>query len=164
MCATCSPSIPIAGVRRTCARPGSLPKRWAAGTGRATGWVATSAVTTSRRAQPWAATGDDRLRDRIERVLDLRQRCQQAVGTGFIGDVPAGAALGVELAAGVLDADTFNLNGRWFPLYSLHKTVADSSTRPPSVRPSVRRRWPRPGPTGGWRSAGRSSTTPSRRC
>ncbi|GEK19590.1 beta-L-arabinofuranosidase domain-containing protein [Cellulomonas xylanilytica] len=75
-------------------------------------------------AQLWAATGDDRLRDRVEHVLDVLERCQQAVGTGYLGGVPGGAALGEELAAGVVDADTFSLNGRWVPLYNLHKTVA----------------------------------------
>lgn len=75
-------------------------------------------------AQLWAATGDERLRDRVEHVLDVLERCQRAVGTGYVGGVPGGAALGEELAAGVVDADTFNLNGRWVPLYNLHKTVA----------------------------------------
>ncbi|WNB84407.1 beta-L-arabinofuranosidase domain-containing protein [Cellulomonas sp. ATA003] len=75
-------------------------------------------------AQLWAATGDDRLRDRLEHVLDVLERCQAALGTGYLGGVPAGAALGDELAAGVVDADTFSLNGRWVPLYNLHKTLA----------------------------------------
>ncbi|KQT01065.1 beta-L-arabinofuranosidase domain-containing protein [Cellulomonas sp. Leaf395] len=75
-------------------------------------------------SQLWAATGDDRLRERIEHVLDVLERCQDAIGTGFVGGVPGGAALGEELAAGVLDADTFSLNGRWVPLYNLHKTIA----------------------------------------
>ena len=75
-------------------------------------------------AQLWAATGDERLRRRMEHVLDELDRCQQAVGTGYVGGVPGGRALGDELAAGVVDADTFSLNGRWVPLYNLHKTVA----------------------------------------
>ncbi|QCB95273.1 hypothetical protein E5225_08210 [Cellulomonas shaoxiangyii] len=75
-------------------------------------------------AQLWAATGDERLRQRLEHVLDVLGRCQEALGTGYLGGVPGGARLGAELAAGVVDADTFSLNGRWVPLYNLHKTVA----------------------------------------
>ncbi len=75
-------------------------------------------------AQLWAATGDDRLRDRLDHVLDVLERCQAAVGTGYLGGVPGGRALGEELAAGVVDADTFSLNGRWVPLYNLHKALA----------------------------------------
>jgi DUF1680 family protein len=75
-------------------------------------------------AQLWAATGDERLRDRLEHVLGVLERCQQAVGSGYLGGVPRGAALAEELAGGVVDADTFSLNGRWVPLYNLHKTLA----------------------------------------
>lgn len=75
-------------------------------------------------AQLWAATGDARLHARVEHVLDVLQRCQDAVGTGYLGGVPGGAALGEELASGHVDADTFSLNGRWVPLYNLHKTFA----------------------------------------
>ncbi len=75
-------------------------------------------------AKLWAATGDPRLRERLEHVLDVLERCAAAVGTGYLGGVPGGARLGQELAAGEVDADTFNLNGRWVPLYNLHKTFA----------------------------------------
>ncbi|SFJ95732.1 beta-L-arabinofuranosidase domain-containing protein [Cellulomonas sp. KH9] len=88
-------------------------------------------------AKLWAATGDARLRDRLERVLDVLERCQEAVGTGYLGGVPGGARLGEELAAGVVDADTFSLNGRWVPLYNLHKTFAgllDAATFAGSAR------------------------------
>ena len=36
----------------------------------------------------------------------------------------AAGGLGEELAAGTVDADLFTLNGRWVPLYNLHKTFA----------------------------------------
>ena len=88
-------------------------------------------------AQLWAATGDVRLRQRLDHVLDVLDRCQAAVGTGYLGGVPGGRALGEELAAGVVDADTFSLNGRWVPLYNLHKTLAglvDAGTHADSPR------------------------------
>src|SRR3712207_4508816 len=40
-------------------------------------------------AQLWAATGDELLRGRLEHVLDELEQCQAAVGTGYLGGVPA---------------------------------------------------------------------------
>ncbi|WP_230674281.1 beta-L-arabinofuranosidase domain-containing protein [Rathayibacter sp. Leaf248] len=71
-----------------------------------------------------AATGDDAARQRMEILLDGMQRAQDAVGTGYLGGVPGGRALGEELARGQVDADLFTLNGRWVPLYNLHKTMS----------------------------------------
>jgi len=75
-------------------------------------------------AQLFAATGDGRLRARLDHVVRVLGRCQDAVGDGFVGGVPGGRALGQELAAGTVDADLFTLNGRWVPFYNLHKTFA----------------------------------------
>lgn len=71
-----------------------------------------------------AATGDEGARERMETLLDGLQRAQEAVGTGYLGGVPGGRALGEELARGEVDADLFSLNGRWVPLYNLHKTLS----------------------------------------
>ncbi|WP_189669653.1 beta-L-arabinofuranosidase domain-containing protein [Promicromonospora soli] len=91
----------------------------------------------SAHAKLWAVTGQDVLHDRMEHLLDVLERCQDAVGTGYVGGVPDGPALGEELAAGLIDADLFALNGRWVPVYNLHKTLAglvDAATHGRSVR------------------------------
>jgi DUF1680 family protein len=91
----------------------------------------------SAHAKLWAVTGQDVLHDRMEHLLDGLERCQDAVGTGYIGGVPDGPALGEELAAGRIDADLFGLNGRWVPVYNLHKTLAglvDAATHGRSER------------------------------
>ncbi|MDQ0076735.1 beta-L-arabinofuranosidase domain-containing protein [Arthrobacter oryzae] len=75
-------------------------------------------------AQLFAATGDARLLERLQYVLGVFEECQNAAGTGYLGGVPGGRRLGEELRAGEIDADVFTLNGRWVPLYSLHKTFA----------------------------------------
>ncbi len=62
--------------------------------------------------------------DRLEHLVEVFWRCQAAGGDGYVGGVPGGRALGEELAAGTVDADLFTLNGRWVPLYNLHKTFA----------------------------------------
>jgi len=78
----------------------------------------------SALAQLHAATGDPRLLPRLEHMLDVLERCQEAAGDGFLGGVPDGRAFGRAIAAGRIDADTFDLEGRWVPLYNLHKTLA----------------------------------------
>lgn len=91
----------------------------------------------SAHAKLWAVTGQDVLYDRMEYLLDVLERCQDAVGTGYVGGVPDGPALGEELAAGRIDADLFSLNGRWVPVYNLHKTLAgliDAATHGRSER------------------------------
>lgn len=75
-------------------------------------------------AQLFAATGDTRLLERLQYVLRVFELCQTTDGSGYLGGVPGGRQLGVELAAGKVDADLFTLNGRWVPLYNLHKTFA----------------------------------------
>ncbi|MDQ0924533.1 DUF1680 family protein [Pseudarthrobacter sp. W1I19] len=75
-------------------------------------------------AQLFAATGDARLLERLQYVLGVFEECQDAAGTGYLGGVPGGRRLGDELRAGEIDADIFTLNGRWVPLYNLHKTFA----------------------------------------
>jgi uncharacterized protein len=75
-------------------------------------------------AQLFAVTGDGRLRERLDHVVGVLGRCQDAGGDGFVGGVAGGRALGQELAAGTVDADLFTLNGRWVPFYNLHKTFA----------------------------------------
>ena len=51
-------------------------------------------------------------------------RCQDAARDGYVGGVPGGRDLGNQLSRGEVDADLFTLNGRWVPLYNLHKTLA----------------------------------------
>ncbi len=74
-------------------------------------------------AQLFAATGDPRLSRKLQEALDVLAECQDVAG-GYLGGVPGGRQLGGELAAGKIDADLFTLNGRWVPLYNLHKTFA----------------------------------------
>jgi DUF1680 family protein len=77
----------------------------------------------SALAQLFAATGDVRLLRRLDHMLDVLERCAEATGTGWLGGVPDGPAFGEALAAGRMDADVFSLEGRWVPLYNLHKTL-----------------------------------------
>ncbi|WP_062317054.1 beta-L-arabinofuranosidase domain-containing protein [Demequina maris] len=71
----------------------------------------------------YAATGRDDVRARLRAMLDGLRECQDAVGTGYLGGTPRGVELGEELRAGRIEAEPFALNGRWVPMYNLHKVL-----------------------------------------
>ena len=72
----------------------------------------------------YAATGDTAVYNRLNYMLDELHRAQQAVGTGFIGGTPGSLQLWKEIKTGNIRAGGFDLNGKWVPLYNIHKTYA----------------------------------------
>jgi DUF1680 family protein len=75
-------------------------------------------------ASTLAAAGDAAAADLARTLVRGIRECQLATGTGYIGGAPDGAALWDELRAGRVDVGAFHLNGRWVPLYNLHKILA----------------------------------------
>jgi DUF1680 family protein len=75
-------------------------------------------------AQMYAAAGDPELLGRLNYMIQELAECQKAHGNGYIGGVPGSKTLWEEIAAGKIEAENFNLNGRWVPLYNLHKLWA----------------------------------------
>lgn len=71
-----------------------------------------------------AATGDSRMSRRLDYMLSELKRCQDHIGTGYLGGTPGGILLWQEIASGKIEVDTFALNGKWVPLYNLHKLMA----------------------------------------
>lgn len=71
-----------------------------------------------------AATGDQESRTRLNYTISELKRCQDANGNGYIGGVPGGKAIWQEVATGNIKAGSFSLNGKWVPLYNIHKTYA----------------------------------------
>lgn len=78
----------------------------------------------SALSQMFAATDDREIESRLDYMLSELKRCQQANGNGYIGGVPGSKAVWNEIATGKIDAGGFSLNGRWVPLYNIHKTFA----------------------------------------
>ena len=72
----------------------------------------------------YAATGDTAVYNRLNYMLDELHRAQHAVGTGFIGGTPGSLQLWKEIKTGNIRAGGFDLNGKWVPLYNIHKTYA----------------------------------------
>ncbi|GAA4782650.1 beta-L-arabinofuranosidase domain-containing protein [Microbacterium gilvum] len=70
-----------------------------------------------------AATGDPEPLQRLTAALDVLERAQDAVGTGWLGGVPGGASLFEALAdGGVAAARSLGSSTHWVPWYNLHKT------------------------------------------
>src|SRR5690554_7825621 len=62
--------------------------------------------------------------ERLQYMLDELQRCQEADPDGYVGGVPGGKAMWEDIAAGRINAGLFSLNGKWVPLYNIHKLFA----------------------------------------
>ncbi len=75
-------------------------------------------------AQMVAATGDPEMRRRLDYMVRELAACQQSNGNGYVGGVPDSKELWEEIASGKIDAQAFSLNGRWVPLYNIHKLWA----------------------------------------
>ncbi len=77
----------------------------------------------------WAATGDARFKERVDRLVDELKIVQDKHGDGYIGaqsdraNVP-GKTLYRQLAAGDIRSAGFDLNGMWSPWYVQHKIFA----------------------------------------
>ncbi len=69
----------------------------------------------------YAATGDERIRERLYYTLSELKRCQEAAGDGYLCGVPHGREVWKEIAEGNIRASGFGLNDRWVPLYNIHK-------------------------------------------
>ena len=72
----------------------------------------------------YAATGNSEIKTRLDYMLDELQACQEAAGDGYLCGVPGGRAMWEEIARGDIRAGRFDLNGKWVPLYNIHKTFA----------------------------------------
>lgn len=78
----------------------------------------------SALALMWASTGDAEVKQRLDDVIAELKRCQDALGSGYIGGIPDGAEAWGEVARGDLKVDSFSVNGRWVPWYNVHKMSA----------------------------------------
>lgn len=78
----------------------------------------------SALAEMYAATGNQKIKQRLDYMLDGLEKCQQKNGNGYIGGVPGSKALWDEIAQGKIEAGSFSLNDKWVPWYNIHKVYA----------------------------------------
>lgn len=72
----------------------------------------------------YGSTGNDSIKQRLDYMLSEWKRCQDANGDGYIGGVPEGKQVWDEIEQGNIRAGNFDLNGKWVPLYNIHKVFA----------------------------------------
>ncbi len=78
----------------------------------------------SALAMMWASTGDAAVKERLDYMLGELRRAQEASGNGFLGGTPGSRELWEQIKAGNIRGGGFDLNGKWVPLYNIHKTYA----------------------------------------
>ncbi len=78
----------------------------------------------SALALMYASSGDQQVLDRLSYVIGELYRAQQANGDGYLGGIPNSEEIWSEIAEGDIRAQSFSLNGRWVPLYNIHKIFA----------------------------------------
>lgn len=71
-----------------------------------------------------AATGEQRLQQRLEHMLSALRKAQVKNGNGYLGGIPNGAEAWQQIKQGNIKVDLFSLNERWVPLYNFHKTLS----------------------------------------
>ena len=72
----------------------------------------------------WAATGDERLKQRADYIVAELEEVQDTHGDGYLSALEGGRRAFGALQRGEIRAASFDLNGEWSPWYTLHKTYA----------------------------------------
>ena len=78
----------------------------------------------SALAYIYASTGNQEIKGRLDYCIAELKRCADATGNGYISGVPGGNQTWKEISEGNIRPSSFNLNGKWVPLYNIHKTFA----------------------------------------
>jgi uncharacterized protein len=71
-----------------------------------------------------AASGNTEVSQRLDYMINALAECQKKNGNGYVSGIPEGKEIWKEIAAGKINADNFSLNGKWVPLYNIHKLFA----------------------------------------
>lgn len=78
----------------------------------------------SALALMYAATKNEEVLQRLNYMIDQLAECQAKNGNGYVGGVPNGQPMWEEVRVGKINAGGFSLNGKWVPLYNIHKLFA----------------------------------------
>ena len=72
----------------------------------------------------YASTGDQKVKARLNYMLDELEKCQLKSGNGYLSGVPGGKEIWGQIKLGNIKSSSFSLNGKWVPLYNIHKIFA----------------------------------------
>lgn len=74
-------------------------------------------------SQHYAATGDERFKEKVDYIVAELDTCQANFVNGFVGGMPGGDKVFKEVKKGIIRSKGFDLNGIWVPWYNEHKTM-----------------------------------------
>ncbi len=74
-------------------------------------------------SQQYAATGEEKYKERVDYIVNELDSCQLNFVNGFIGGMPGGDKVFKEVKKGIIRSKGFDLNGIWVPWYNEHKTM-----------------------------------------
>ncbi len=73
----------------------------------------------------YATSGDAAVKTKLDYCISELKRCQDAIGTGYVGGVPGKEKIWDEMANGDFrEVSTGWINGIWVPWYNIHKLFA----------------------------------------
>lgn len=72
----------------------------------------------------YASTGDLKVKQRLDYMIDELEKCQNKNGNGYLSGVPEGKKIWEQIKSGNIKSSSFSLNGKWVPLYNIHKIYA----------------------------------------
>src|SRR5215472_13804276 len=72
----------------------------------------------------WAATGDERFKDRANDIVSELKVVQDRQGDGLVSALAGVREAFADVSKGQIRSAPFDLNGLWSPWYTLHKTFA----------------------------------------
>ncbi|HXH62423.1 MAG TPA: beta-L-arabinofuranosidase domain-containing protein [Fimbriimonadaceae bacterium] len=75
-------------------------------------------------SEMYAATGDQKLKDKVTTIVDELKRCQDVSKDGMVAGFPEAQRVWSEISRGEIKSQPFNLNGIWVPWYNEHKLLA----------------------------------------
>lgn len=75
-------------------------------------------------AMMYAASGDERYKERVDYIIKELTECQDARKTGYVGGILNEDKIWAEVSSGDIRSQGFDLNGGWVPWYTLHKLWA----------------------------------------
>lgn len=78
----------------------------------------------SALAMLYAATGDEEVKARMDYMIENLSVAQRKNRNGYLGGIPEGEKIWDQIKAKNIDAARFSLNGKWVPLYNIHKIYA----------------------------------------
>ena len=78
----------------------------------------------SSLALMYASTGDAKVKERLDYMIAELEKCQSKNGGGYLAGIPNGKEIWKQIKAGNIASSSFNLNGKWVPLYNIHKIYA----------------------------------------